>query len=99
MFFPWNYTSTDKTFDAMNIFQALSVFDLCHKISIYYQDKYNMCVTLFLGFCLNFTELNLVQSHEGCARCLVSLLAQVSHIQCERIAGYIALRTGREAAG
>lgn len=36
------------------------------------------------------------QTHEGCARCLVSLLP---HIECERIAGYTALRTDSEAAG
>lgn len=74
-------------------------FDWCHDRAIYYQDKYNMCATLFLGplskfYCTGASA----QSHEGCARCFVSLLPQVSHIQCERIAGYIALRTGREAA-
>lgn len=44
-------------------------------------------------------ELNpSAQSRGGCARCLVSLLLQLSHIPRERIAGYIALRSGREAA-
>lgn len=30
-------------------FVSPSKSDLCHNISAYYQDKYNMCATLFLG--------------------------------------------------
>lgn len=74
-------------------------FDWRHNRSIYYQDKYNMCATLFLGPLSKFYYAGAsAQPHESCARCFVSLLPQVSHIQYERIAGYIALRTGREAA-
>lgn len=98
-----------KTYKWQNLFVSVSSYVLGigewvrsvpQKIHIYHHDKYNMCATFyFRGLCLSIAEPNLVRSHKGCARCIVSLQAQVSHIQCGRIAGYTALRTGGEAAG
>lgn len=64
---------------------STSEFNLRCKRSKYYQDKYNIRLLLSNSHWAKSSAKSL----QGCARCLVSLSAQVSHIQYQRIAGSI----------